>query len=134
MSGRKSNLESYKTITAGDMSGTVTSLVTNIRFLDDIGYQFVWTGSPTGNIAIQVSADYDQDTSSPPNVLKAGNWVPLTFTYWNGSAFVTATSIPTSVASPVYIDLALLSAPWIRAQYTGTGVGSLTATITGKMI
>lgn len=136
MSGRKNNLLNYNTITAGDMSqASLTSTVTNIQFLDDIGCQFSWTGSPVGTIAIQVSADYAQDGMSPPNVTNAGHWIPLTFTYWNGSAFVTDTSIPTSVGSPVYIDLAFLSAPWIRAVYTKTsGSGTLTASITAKEI
>lgn len=133
MSGRKSNLGSFQVITGGDMStASLTSTVSSIEFLDDIGYQFNWTGSPVGNISIEVSADHKQDASG--NVTVAGNWVPLTFSYWNGTSFTTATSIPTSVGSPVYIDLALLSAPWIRAKYTKTsGTGTLSAFITAKM-
>lgn len=131
---RKNNIKQFNTITAGDMSlASLTSLVTDIQFLDDIGYQFSWTGSPTGNIAIQVSANHNQDDFA--NVTVAGDWVPLTLTYWNGSAFITATSIPTSVGSSVYIDLALLSAPYIRVVYTKvSGTGSLTSTITAKMV
>jgi hypothetical protein len=135
MSHRKNTLLSYQTISAGAMTGTstLTSAVTNTQFLDNIGYQFVWSGSPAGTIALQVSADYAQDLNG--NVTNTGNWAPLTFTYWNGSAFVTATSIPTSAGSPVYLDLALLSAPWIRAVYTNaSGTGTLTATITAKEI
>lgn len=134
MSGRKSNLQKFQCITSGDMSqASITSTITSIEFLDDIGYQFNWTSSPVGTIAIQVSIDHAQDAQG--NVTVAGNWTPLTFTYWNGAAFVTATSIPTSVGSPVYIDLALLSAPWIRAVYTkGSGSGTLNAFITGKMV
>lgn len=139
MSHRKNILLKYQTVTDGDMSeSSITSAVTNIQYLDDIGLQLNWTGSPTGTFAIQVSADYAQDgANSPgtPNVLNAGNWVPISFTYWNGSAFVTATSIPTSVGSPIYIDLALLSAPWIRIVYTrGSGSGTLDAFITAKEV
>lgn len=117
------------------MTGTaaITSPVTNIAYLDDIGIQFNWTGSPVGGFQVQVSADYAQDNNG--NVTNAGNWVPLTFTYFNGTSNVTATSIPTSVGSPIYIDLALLSAPWIRAVYTNvSGSGTLNAFITAKAI
>ena len=133
--GRKNNLLKYNSIVNGAMTSTssLTSTVTDIQFLDDIGYQFNWTGSPTGTIAIQVSADYAVDFNG--NVTNAGNWIPLVFTYWNGSIFVTATSIPTSVGSPVYLDLALLSSPYIRAVYTNSaGSGTLNAFITGKQV
>lgn len=136
MSDKKNQLLKFQSITAGDMStASLTSTVTNISFLDDIGYQFNFSGSPVGAISIQVSADHAQDYSSPPNVTVAGNWVPLTFTYWDGAQFVTDTSIPVSVGSPIYLDLALLSAPWIRAVYTKvSGTGTLNAFITAKAV
>lgn len=113
------------------MTGSLTSSVTDIRFLDDIGIQFTWSGSPVGTFAIQVSADYNQDYDG--NVINAGHWVSLVFTYWDGMNFVTNNSLPTSAGSPIYVDLALLSSPWIRAVYTaGSATGTLTATITAK--
>lgn len=138
MSGRKDNLLKFKALVDGDMStASLTSAVTSVAFLDDIGYQFNWTGSPVGSVSIEVSADYAQDTMSPPNVTDTGHWVPLTLTYWDsgGSAFVTGFSIPTSVGSPIYIDLALLSAPWIRAKYTKvSGTGTIQMTVTAKQL
>lgn len=125
MAGSKRNLQ-FQTLTGGVMTGTtvLTSPVTNLQCLDDIGYQFSWTGSPVGTFQIQVSADYYQDAQG--NVQNAGHWVPLTFTYLSGAnTFTSATTIPTSVGSPIYLDLPLLSAPWLRAVYTnisGTGV------------
>lgn len=135
MSGRKSNKQSYETIVAGDMSlSSITSQVSNILQLDDVGYQFNFTGSPVGTFQIQISADYAQDTSSPPNVTNAGNWVPLIFTYWDGAAFQTTSNIPTTVGSPIYLDMPLMSAPWIRAVYQKvSGSGTLTAFYTAKM-
>lgn len=134
MSGRKSNLLNYQTISSGDMSAaSLTSSVTNIQFLDDIGVQFNFSGSPVGSFAVQVSADYAQDTFG--NVTNPGNWAPLTFSYFNGATTITATSIPTSAGSPIYIDMALLSAPWIRAVYTKvSGTGTLDAYITAKVV
>src|ERR1700743_1462362 len=119
MGKSKRNLLKFQTITNGDMSlSSLTSTVTNINFLDDVGVQLNWTGSPDGNFQIQVSADHAEDYSSPPNVTVPGNWVPLVFTYWDGSQFVTSSNIPTTLGSPYYIDLALLSSPWIRTVYT----------------
>ena len=133
MSKTKNNLLKFQSITNGDMTTTLTSAVTNIQHLDDVGYQFNFIGSPVGTISIQVSIDYAQDFNG--NVTNAGNWTPLTFTYWNGTAFVTATSIPTSVGSPIYLDLALLSSPWIRAIYTpASGSGTLNAFISAKEV
>lgn len=134
MSKTKNNLLKFQSVTNGDMStSSITSAVTNIQHLDDIGYQFNWSGAPVGRISIQVSIDYAQDFNG--NVSNPGNWVPLVFTYWNGTAFVTDTAIPTSVGSPVYLDLALLSSPWIRAVYTRTsGTGTLNAYISAKEV
>lgn len=131
---RAKNLPVYQNISSGDMStAAITSQVTSIQFMDDVGLQLNWTGSPVGTFQIQVSLDYNQDASSPPNVTNTGNWVALTLTYWNGADFVTDTEIPTSVGSPIYLDLALLSAPWIRAVYTKiSGSGTLNGYLTAK--
>lgn len=123
MSGRKNALIKFQTITAGDMSGNLTSAVTNIEFLDNIGFQFNFTGSPTGTVNAQVSADYAQDQFG--NVLNAGNWVSL------------LTSPPSTggTSGSIYLDLNQLSAPWIRGIYMfASGTGTLTAFITAKMI
>jgi hypothetical protein len=112
---------------------TLTSKVTDIQYMDDIGYQFDWTGSPTGTFQVQISSTYAQDLNK--NVTNAGTWIPLTITYWNGTSFINSTTVPASVGTPIYLDLAFLSAPWIRAVYTNaSGTGTLTATITGKMV
>lgn len=134
MSGRKSNLRLFKALVDGDMSqATLTSTVSCIQWLDNICYEFVWTGSPVGVLSVEVSANHAQDELG--NVTVLGDWVPLTFSYWNGSTFVTDFSIPTSVGSPVFLDLALLSAPWIRAKYTKTsGTGVLQAFISAKQV
>lgn len=131
---KKSNLPVFQTVTAGDMStASITSAVTNIQILDDIGVQLNWTGSPVGNFRVQISADHAQDING--NVTVAGNWTPLTLTYWDGAAWATSVDIPTSLGSPIYFDMALLSAPWIRVLYTKTsGTGTLSAFITAKVL
>lgn len=130
---RKNVLIPVKTITDGDMSqATLTSLVTEIQYLDNVGYQLDWTGSPVGTFQIQVSSNYKRYDLTD-KVTNAGTWLPLVLTYWDGAAFVTSTTIPTSLGSPIFLDLALLSAPFIRVLYTkGSGTGTLQCMVTGK--
>lgn len=131
---RKNNLLKFQTITAGDMSAaSITSAVTNIQFLDNIGLQLNFSGSPVGLFQVQISADYAQDNEG--NVQDPGNWVPMVLTYLVGSTFVSATTVPTSSGSPIALDLNQLSFPWIRVVYTKTsGTGTLNAFITCKMV
>jgi hypothetical protein len=132
---RKSNLKQFSTIKNGMMIGTNTiiSSVTNITILDNVGYQFDWTGSPVGIFQIQISANYNQDNEG--NVITPGTWVNVTLSYFDGVNFVTSTDVPTSVGTPIYLDLTQLSAPWIRCKYSNTsGTGVLNATVAGKMI
>ena len=135
MSGRKSNLKQYKVISAGVMTGTnvLTSSVTAIEFLDNLSYQFDWTSSPVGTFQIQISNTYNQDNNG--NVITTGTWVPITMTYYSSGAWTTATTLPTSVGTPIYVDVTQTSAPWIRAVYTNaSGTGVLNVTISGKML
>lgn len=126
MSGRKNSLSRFQIVSAGDQSqATVTSSVTNIQNLDNIGIQFnVLTGTASGTLDVQVSADHQEVN----NVVKtAGNWVSL------GSSYqVTITS-----GSPanVYFDLSQLSAPFVRLLWTKSGgTGTFDAFIVGKML
>lgn len=134
MTGRKNNIKQFQSIVSGDMSQTsITSAITDIQFLDDVGIEFSWTGSPVGVFSIEVSASYSQDFNG--NVLNAGHWTPVVFTYYDGVGFNTGSSVPTSLGSPIYIDLALLSAPYIRVVYTKTsGTGTLQTYLTAKAV
>lgn len=125
MAGRKNSLVKFQTITSGDMSqATLTSAVTNIEYLDNIGIQLNWTGTPTGTFSVEISMDYSQDQLG--NVTNAGNWIAVTL-----SPAITASGS----ADQAYIDLNQLSAPWIRTKYTKTSsTGTLNAFICGKMI
>ncbi len=123
MSGRKSRLPKYQIITAASMGADITSTVTNIQGLDNIGLQLVWTGSPVGDFKIQISIDYAQDNQG--NVTNAGNWNDITF----------STAPATSAGSPIYVDITGISSPWIRVFYDRTsGTGTLNAYIAAKML
>lgn len=120
--GRKSNLLKFQILDAADMSGDLTSLVTNIQFLDNIGYQLNITGTPTGTFSVEVSADYAQDNNG--NVTNAGRWIELT-----------SGGVTTGSPTEIYFDLNQLSAPWIRVTYAESGgTGTVDGFITGKMV
>ncbi len=115
------------------MATTITSPVTCIQWLDNIGVQFIFSGSPIGSFSVQVSASYSQDLEG--NVTNVGTWSPVLLTYWNGSAAVQGLSIPSTVGSPIYVDLNQLSSPWIQVVYTASsGSGTLNSFITAKEV
>lgn len=122
---RKNNLLKYQTISSGDMSqSSLTSAVTDIRFLDNVGIQLNATGVPVGTFDVQVSADYAQDYDG--NVTASGNWISVT---------LPSTPSVAGAAKQIYIDINQISAPYIRVVYTRTsGTGTLNAFITGKML
>jgi hypothetical protein len=131
MSERKDQIRKFQNFTNASMSGTttITSLTSSVQFVDNIGLEWIWSGAPVGNFQVQTSIDYD------PNETIAGNWVPLLFTYWNGSVFVTSYMIPTSLGSPYYLDIDVTSIPWIRVVYTNiSGSGTLNGFLTAKAI
>lgn len=121
----KNSLLKFQTITSGNAGGNLTSRVTNIQRLDDVGIQVnVVSGTPSGVLQVQVSADYVQDFMG--NVLNAGTWVDLV----PGAQTLTAGS-----PSATYFDMEELSAPYIRLTFTHTGgTGVINAFITAKAI
>ncbi len=120
MSGRKLTLPPYPVLNAIDMSSSINSVPTVISLEDNVGVQLVWSGaSPGGSIRLQVSMSKD------------GPWTTLQT--MPGTDLVI---IPAGTPDNAYIDVTQLSAPYIRVAYTTAGgsVGSLTATMTAKMV
>lgn len=102
----------------------ITSAITNIQFLDNIGIQLNWTGTPNGGAVVQISNDHAQDSLG--NVTVAGNWNTLT---------TSADAAPAGSAGSFYYDINQTSAPWIRVVYTNTSsTGTLNAFICGKAV
>jgi hypothetical protein len=121
---RKSNLLKFHSVIDGSMTGNITSPVTSIHWLDNVGVQLNFTGTPTGTFFVDVSADYTQDTNG--TVIDAGNWVPIT---------LPSTPVASGAAGSIFIDLNQLAAPWIRVRYVATSsTGILNAFVTGKLI
>ena len=110
---RKNNLATFVSLAAGDMSGSLVSAVTDIRWLDNIVMYLAFTGTPTGTFAVEVSPDQIA-------------WYPLA---------LVPSPIASGAAGSHRIELNQLSDPYIRASYTRTsGSGALTVTIAGKML
>lgn len=111
-----------RAVTAGDMSGNITSEVVEIKNQDNVGIQLHWTGTPTGTFSVEISANHLQDMNG--RVMNEGNWVALTL-----DPAISASGS----ADDAYIDLNQMSAMYIRVVYTaGSGTGSLDAYIVAK--
>lgn len=125
MSGRKDVLTKFQIVTAGDMSGDVTSTVTNISYMDNISIQInIVTSSAVGTFYVQGSVDHVQNAQGVVTV--AGNWVNLTLSPTPASA---------SADNQILIDLNQLSFPYIRLFYdNASGAGLFNAFICGKML
>ncbi len=109
----KNFLPVYPIVTNGNMASTITSSVTDIRYLDNVGIQAVFTGTPTGTFTVNVSLDQV-------------NWDSLTFS---------ATPVASGTAGSVYMDVNQTSSPYIQLVYTPTsGTGTLNAKIVGKAV
>jgi hypothetical protein len=113
MAGNSKNfLPVFPLITNANMASPITSPATDIRYLDDIGVQLTWTGTPTGTFSVNVSTDKI-------------NWVPLT---------LPQSPVASGAPGSIYIDIFALSAPYIQVTYSGTGAGVLNCNITAKAI
>lgn len=124
MGANKNLLLKKQIFTSASMAASLTSTVTEIQFLDNIGIELVFTGSPFGTFSVQGSVNYAQDALG--NVTNAGNWVSVTLS-------------PAPVASgsgdQILIDMNQLSFPWIRAIFTrSSGTGTLNGFICGKSV
>lgn len=115
--GNKS-LRPIPIITNGDMSqASLTSIVVPIQFEDNVGMQFVWTGSPVGTFTVQVSLDQINWSTIPP------------------TSFSGTYPIPGTTSSPGYLDMALLSAAFVRVIYTkSSGSGTLNVLCVAKSV
>lgn len=95
-------------------ASTITGTGVNIQWLDNLGFEFVWTGTLTGTLEIDVSNDNS-------------NWVlfapDLSITNPAGSASSSVTLIKNCPFA------------WVRFKYTASsGTGNLTVTLCAKSI
>lgn len=116
-------LKPYSVVTNGNMASSITSAVTVINQISDVGYDISWTGTPTGSFSVQVSNTYSLNSDGTVN--NPGNWTTLT---------LTGTVAAAGSADNGYIDVEGISAYAIRLVYTSTsGTGTLNAVICAKV-
>lgn len=127
----RTNLRPQAVITAVSMASNITSAVTILQSMSIANYAVSWIGTtPVGTLSVQASDDYAA-TPDGRNVLNAGTWntVPLLL----AGALVTSIPISGNTGNGM-IDLDGLGAYAVRLVYTaGSGTGTLTATINGKV-
>lgn len=125
MSAGKNYLSPFQAMqTSQDMSqATLTSNVIDIRYLDDIAIQLIFTGTPTGTFAVQGSLNY---SSTPLAPAVSGTWTSLV---------LSPSPVASGAADNILINLVQLAFPYIRIVYTKTGgTGTLSAYVSGKSI
>ncbi len=126
----RTTLRPQQVISSGDMSDDIVSDPTILQSLSKLSYAMSWTGtSPVGTVSVEGSNDYSLDANG--NVLNAGTWSVLTLQV-NGLPTTTVT-ITGNTGSGI-IDITDTAIYALRLIYTaGSGVGSLTAVVTGKV-
>ena len=116
-------LKPSSVVTAGDMSLDVISNPTILNQKTGAGYDFTWTGTPTGVFSVEVSNTYSLNADGSAN--NAGSWTPIT---------LSAPIIASGSADNAFVNLAGLEAYAVRLVYTATsGAGTLNAVICGKV-
>ena len=123
----KTFIKPFKVLTAGDMSqSSLTSAITAVQMVDNISYQFVFTGTPTGTFTIEVSADYEPGRSPNSEPANPGHWDTLP---------ITPALLALGTDGSIFVDLNQMGAPYIRAVYSRTsGTGSVDIFITAKAL
>ncbi len=117
-------------ISAGNMSGNLTSLPTILKQKSMANYSASWAGTtPVGTLAVQASNDFAIDPAG--NVLVAGTWNTLTLNYQG----TPVQSIPvTGNTGSAMIDIDAISSYAIRLIYTfASGTGTINALIVCKV-
>lgn len=126
---RKSNLETFKALSAKSMATSFSSPVTGVEFLDNVCYQIdITSGTPNGTFAVMVSQDYNQiNMGGVPVVTNVGHWIPLDL----GQTITITAGDPTDIS----LDLNQLPYPWIRLDYTAAGgTGACDIFISAKQV
>lgn len=118
MSQSRSLVRPFKQISAGDMSGSLLGLETNVEFCDDALIYVEWTGnSPVGTLTIEFLKKPSGNTADE-------EWVSIDF----GSPI--AISGNTGSHTIQFTELPFTK---IRPRYTRTsGAGSLTVSLMAK--
>ena len=132
----KNTIDRSKYILAGDASGNVVGDWINLAGLDNVSFQAVWTGTPTGAFLFEVSNDApasDTTVAGKPTTQPDGRLGPSALTL--PASMTVAAAIPSGTAGDFYFDFNEMSAHWIRMSFISTsGTGALSVGAFGKDI
>ncbi len=110
------------------MSGSITGPASIIQILPGISYSLVWTGTPTGTFAVQVSNDYSENTNG--TVKNAGTWSTLPTSSFQGTY-----PVPAGSGGNGMLDVCVTNVYAIRLVYTRvSGSGQLTVIPCSKVL
>ena len=125
------SLPTYIPPVAANMAGSITGGWINIVGLDNISFQAVWTGTPTGTFEFDVSNDgvlTESQTGVPTGTLG-----PSALTL--PTSMTVAAAIPSGSVGNFYFDFNQLSAHWIRMKYVvGSSTGQLSVGVFAKAL
>lgn len=108
-----------------DLSVSQTSAPIHVQYLDNIGIQFVWTGTPTGTFGVSVS---NTATMSPTGVITGGTYTPLVLDAPNNPAAA-------GTSGDGFIDINQIAAAFMKVTYTATsGAGTCQAVLVAKSV
>lgn len=107
----KKVIEPSRVLVNGDMfQPSLVSSPTVVKYMDNVSYQAVYSGTAAGTFDVEVSHD-------------GVNWSPL------------GLAVPLSGGSPQFIDINQTGAAQVRFVYTrASGSGTLNVTVTAKEI
>lgn len=115
-------------VNAVSMASQIISAPTYIFQIPGISYDLLWTGTPTGTFAVQVSNTYAQDPRG--NVTAAGNWNTLPTASFSGTY-----PVPSGSAGNGFLDVVGTEAAWVRLVYNPSGgAGNLTVVPAAKVL
>lgn len=128
---QRTSLRPTTVMSGQSMAANITSSPTLLQSLTGVSYTVSWTGtSPVGTLAVQVCNDCKVDAHG---VVSGGTWTSLPLQ--QQPAGITSQTISVSGNSGSgQIDVEHVNAYAVQLVYTASsGMGSLTATVTGKV-
>jgi len=120
MAVQKNIIDRYQSITNGNMTTSLTSSVSDIRYLDNIGIQIKWTSaSAIGVFTIECSNNYNPVTNT------VGTWFSVT----------PSPAVTNPASNNGEFGTTIVGCPhaYLRVVYTVTsGTGTLNVWVTAK--